>query len=237
VSEINKNESGFSAVEGLLVMLILVVIGAVGYMVYHNNHTSKTVASTTTTPAKAVSKQPSDLSNANVVYSLDGKVQVKLPLNWKVAESSANPSSKQIISNGSEQSACLTEDNSTSCSYEANFTPAGCESSSCDSLWNLQIEKTPDTPAQIIQQEVGDIDPTYVGSQNNNDVNGYPAEYLEYSSPSTDIYYAVTHDGYAAVFTNTQLDNQADTDSSLQTTDSPYINQFESLVNSIKINL
>jgi Tfp pilus assembly protein PilE len=44
MKKIQKNEFGFSAVEVLLVILILVVIGAAGYLVYHNNR--KTVNAT-----------------------------------------------------------------------------------------------------------------------------------------------------------------------------------------------
>jgi hypothetical protein len=56
-----KNEFGFSAVEVLLVILILVVIGGIGYMVYHNDHKTKTVV----TSAKASSqKAPSTTSSS-----------------------------------------------------------------------------------------------------------------------------------------------------------------------------
>jgi uncharacterized protein (UPF0333 family) len=48
MNKIYKNQKGFTAVEGLLIVLILVVIGAVGYMVYHNNHKFKTVSVSTT---------------------------------------------------------------------------------------------------------------------------------------------------------------------------------------------
>jgi hypothetical protein len=48
MNKISKNRKGFSAVEGLLIILILVVIGGVGYMVYHNDHKAKTVSASTT---------------------------------------------------------------------------------------------------------------------------------------------------------------------------------------------
>jgi hypothetical protein len=61
MKKLQKNESGFSAVEVLLAILILVVIGGIGYMVYHNNH--KTVgatnaASTTSIKSTSTSSTP-----------------------------------------------------------------------------------------------------------------------------------------------------------------------------------
>jgi len=52
VGKLQKNQKGFTAVEGLLIVLILVVIGAVGYMVYHNDHKTKTVTTTNTSANK-----------------------------------------------------------------------------------------------------------------------------------------------------------------------------------------
>ncbi len=55
MGKLKNNQKGFTAVEGLLIVLILVVIGAVGYMVYHNDHKAKTTTSISTT---AASKPP-----------------------------------------------------------------------------------------------------------------------------------------------------------------------------------
>jgi hypothetical protein len=57
----NKNESGFSGVELVLVLVIVVLIGVVGWLVYDNHHKS-TVASTnssTSTSAKTPNATPS----------------------------------------------------------------------------------------------------------------------------------------------------------------------------------
>ncbi len=54
MKKLQKNQSGFSAVEVLLVILILVIIGGIGYMVYHNNHKIVNVTSAaSTTPVKS----------------------------------------------------------------------------------------------------------------------------------------------------------------------------------------
>ncbi len=52
-----KNQSGFSVVEGLLVILVLVAIGAVGYYVWHTQaqKTSKTTKNSVTTKTVAAS--------------------------------------------------------------------------------------------------------------------------------------------------------------------------------------
>ena len=57
---IQKNEKGFSAVEALIILVIVVLIGGVGYLIYKNHHKAAaplavTVTKTTTTkPAPAV---------------------------------------------------------------------------------------------------------------------------------------------------------------------------------------
>jgi hypothetical protein len=57
MNKLSKNESGFTAVEGLLIILILAVIGGVGYMVYHNGHKTKTVSATSATTTSTVTKK------------------------------------------------------------------------------------------------------------------------------------------------------------------------------------
>jgi prepilin-type N-terminal cleavage/methylation domain-containing protein len=51
-----QNQKGFSAIELLLVMLIVAVLGFTGYYVYHNQHTAKAVVvktTSTSSPAAA----------------------------------------------------------------------------------------------------------------------------------------------------------------------------------------
>lgn len=49
--KIYKNEKGFSAVEGLLIILVVAVIGFGGYYVWHTQHKAKPTAAITTTSA------------------------------------------------------------------------------------------------------------------------------------------------------------------------------------------
>jgi hypothetical protein len=47
MNKISKNQKGFTAVEGLLIILTLAVIGFGGYYVYHTNHKAKTASVST----------------------------------------------------------------------------------------------------------------------------------------------------------------------------------------------
>ncbi|MBC7546785.1 hypothetical protein H7171_03510 [Candidatus Saccharibacteria bacterium] len=51
-----KNEQGFSVIEGLLAVVVLVVISGVGYSIYHRSHSvaSTGKASTSSSPAATV---------------------------------------------------------------------------------------------------------------------------------------------------------------------------------------
>lgn len=57
MNKVSRNESGFTLIEGLLVILILIVISGIGYMVYHDNHKSKPVSVSTTAGHKTVPTQ------------------------------------------------------------------------------------------------------------------------------------------------------------------------------------
>jgi hypothetical protein len=85
-----KNQSGFTAVEGLLIVLILVVIGSVGYMVYHNNHKTKTASSSntgvTTTSAKAT-QSVNPYAGWQQLCSSSGGLCMKYPSSWKLSGS------------------------------------------------------------------------------------------------------------------------------------------------------
>ena len=58
MSQIRKNEKGFSILEMLIILVVVVAIGAVGYLVYKHEDTKKTV--TTTTSNKITSATPSN---------------------------------------------------------------------------------------------------------------------------------------------------------------------------------
>jgi Tfp pilus assembly protein PilE len=86
MNKTSNNEKGFTLVEGLLIVLILVVIGAVGYMVYHNNHKVKTVSVSTTEGNKTVITKtvstPSPYADWKSYTSSDEGLSFKYPSTW-----------------------------------------------------------------------------------------------------------------------------------------------------------
>ncbi len=87
MGRLRNNQKGFTAVEGLLIVLILVVIGAVGYMVYHNNHKTKTVGTTNTSsnkPATTNTKTPTSSNSSQVFTASSYGFQFTYPQKWSV---------------------------------------------------------------------------------------------------------------------------------------------------------
>lgn len=82
MGKLKNNQSGFGAVEGILVLVIVVLIGVVGYMVYHNHKTkttpavSKTVAKSTT----SAKKTPATNQASSTQYLTVKEFGIKIPL-------------------------------------------------------------------------------------------------------------------------------------------------------------
>jgi len=70
VSKLRKNEKGFTAVETVLVLVVIIIICVVGWLIYKNDHRTKT--STTLSSASAFKS-----------YNTDG-VSFKYPTTWNV---------------------------------------------------------------------------------------------------------------------------------------------------------
>src|ERR1017187_5703637 len=89
MNKIFKNQKGFTAVEGLLIVLTLVVIGAVGYMVYHNDH--KTNNSSINYQSAANNKnnvnQTTDPNTAAIINDIQQSLSAKL----SVESTNSNP--------------------------------------------------------------------------------------------------------------------------------------------------
>jgi uncharacterized protein (UPF0333 family) len=100
MNKIHKNEQGFSAVEFLLVIIIVILVGFAAWYVYHTDHKTKqvTVTSTSSSPAKTTTVG----SNGNTTnplptgtigtkditgtYSYPGQYfSIKYPSSWTVA--------------------------------------------------------------------------------------------------------------------------------------------------------
>lgn len=74
MNKLSKNQKGYTVVEGLLIILILVVIGGVGYMVYHNDHKTKAAPASTTKSGPAITWQTYSNQQAGFTY--------QYPSNW-----------------------------------------------------------------------------------------------------------------------------------------------------------
>jgi hypothetical protein len=87
MGKIRKNETGFSAVEIVLVLVIVGLIGVVGYMVYKNQHKTTAPVATTistkpasTTPAKTAPADP--YAGWKQYCDTDHKTCFKYPADW-----------------------------------------------------------------------------------------------------------------------------------------------------------
>ena len=101
MKKLSKNQKGFTAVETVLVIAILVLIGVVGWLVYKNHHkttTSTTYSSTaktstsssttkTTTPT-TTTKPPANPYAGWKTYTTSDSTSFKYPTNWTLTTSS-----------------------------------------------------------------------------------------------------------------------------------------------------
>ena len=104
MNKISKNQKGFTAVEVLLTILILVVIGAVGYMVYHNEHKPKvtnvsTTKSATSTLTKTITATatPSPYAGWNTYTLPKEKLTFRYPTTWTVENNNFTNSNNEGI--------------------------------------------------------------------------------------------------------------------------------------------
>ena len=107
MGKLRNCQKGFTAVEGLLIVLILVVIGAVGYMVYHNNHKTKTLdASTSATTSSAKSTIANNQKTVPTVSPYAGwntytlpkeKLTFRYPTTWTVENNNFTNSSNDGV--------------------------------------------------------------------------------------------------------------------------------------------
>jgi len=90
MGKIRKNEAGFSAVEILIVLVVVALIGGVGYFVYKNQYKAKTatvVPNNTSPVATSPTTQTTDTYTGWKQYCDPLKVGcLKYPTDWKVVE-------------------------------------------------------------------------------------------------------------------------------------------------------
>jgi hypothetical protein len=90
MNKTSKNETGFSIVEAVLVLVVIVLIGVVGYMVYKNHHKTTTVNPISSSATKAVTSTNTTTTNTTTPISLaSGSVTLDIPNSWvKTSQSS-----------------------------------------------------------------------------------------------------------------------------------------------------
>lgn len=250
MGKIRKNEAGFSAVEFVLVLVIVGLIGVVGFLVYKNQHKTTTPVSGTT---KSTSPTSSTKSEGQVISTVDKKIQVTIPDTWHVRVSSSNANGEQVISvntdthlcdkynpsNCSAIAPCLDTDDTVSCAYVAEFQPKALDPQT-DQVWGLTVEKSDMTNAQASEQLLGELSPDNTLDKNSNKINGYEAFYVKVKSTGSDsyvdIHYFVTYKGYLIHFSNRVIENNTSVNP-VHHDYSAYSSDFSKIVNSLKLNI
>jgi|GEM_PF-2696059 hypothetical protein len=245
MKKLRSNEAGFSVIELVLIIVIVVLIGISGWLVYKIHNKSKTAATNIKTTTTSIPKTIS----STIVSTVDGKVSIKLPNDWEVSSQYLN-NNAPIINLATSTNGCININDPNPCTYETGFLPKtivdGIYGSITDpsspvgnDSWTLEVEKTQWTMAEAIN-EVGGFSAADTIAENNIPINGYSAHYIEgyYGPPITKqsvfAFYVIEHDGYLAVF-----DEHIQPDGSQTnpiTSDSIFNSEFTSIAQSIKFN-
>ncbi len=216
---INKNQTGFSVIEALLVVVIIIAIGGVGFFVWHSKQTAdKTLAPTNSASPKfknnAKSKTTSSkttVSASKLVSLASGNVTLSMPSDW--VETSAPNSSCDGGSIGST-AVCVSGGNVV-------VTPSSLNTPNNPfSGVNLSVFKHNDssTAEQWLSNVYGGFNDTTNPKsidESSESINGYNAFSYEsqFVADSTtpnqhflEVYYVIVHDSYAVVVTS-QVEN------------------------------
>jgi len=131
VGELQNDQKGFSAVEVMLVLVILTLVGAVGVLVAknHNKTTTASTASTTkaTTPTTAKTTTPGPYAGWQTYTATLEPVSFKYPKDWTVAtgnDAPINQSDNQFIRLNAPQRAIDGVDYQFSFTFQIH-TPTG----------------------------------------------------------------------------------------------------------------
>jgi cytoskeletal protein RodZ len=118
-----RNQRGFGAVEGLLILVIVGLIGFIGWYVYHamkrtNNTYNTTTTSTSNLPkfsTKAKTSKTTDITaDWATIKSPDGSFSFKAPMTWVslTCDKSGGSASTVYIASGQSYLAACQSDNS-----------------------------------------------------------------------------------------------------------------------------
>lgn len=100
MGKLKNNQKGFSAIEAIMLVVIVALIGAVGWMVYKDRHKT-TVTTTTTQPTKTSSTPTSQQPTANTTTYTDSSklFTISYPTSWAVDESAINAETPYPLAN------------------------------------------------------------------------------------------------------------------------------------------
>ncbi|HET9098250.1 MAG TPA: hypothetical protein VFN51_01390 [Candidatus Saccharimonadales bacterium] len=191
--KVSNNQKGFTAVEGLILLFILIIIGAVGYMVYHDDHKTKT-ATVSTTAAKtstATSSKTQKQATTKTYTDSSKTYTLSYPTSWTESEQ------------GTGDLVGVTYnllDTTSGIFIPPNTSPISTNPSVPNSI-HVTAFKTTDIKGLLSQYVTGDGNTT----PQQLTINGYQAYYQKDTSTSssngyTDDDYAVTNNGVSVVF-------------------------------------
>jgi Tfp pilus assembly major pilin PilA len=193
VGKIRKNETGFSVVEVVLVLVIVCLISAVGWLVYKNhNKTNNSTVTANATKANTSAQTKNSQAPATKTYSDQSKTfTVQYPASWTTGELKPGNAAYSV-------NADLLD------AMEMDFIPSNAPSvnskSPSPNLVRVIAFKSNDAQAILSAYVTGDGNT----SPQNLTVNGYKAMYQQSGSASsltyTDDAYAVTNNGVTVLF-------------------------------------
>jgi hypothetical protein len=168
MGKLRNNEKGFGAIEGLLIVAVVVLLGIVGYMVYKNHNkattnNSTTTASTTTTPAKTTTTQPVDPYAGWQSYS-DSHMSFKYPSGWQAGAGADKYAAVSVTatSPGFATTSMTTADNpgapvTLSLQLSTNSSTVYCSNDPCKvtAVAPLSNAQLPNTVLAVVNQTSG----------------------------------------------------------------------------------
>lgn len=192
MNKIKKNESGFSVVEALLI-IILVVIGAVGYMVYHNDNKSKVVSANNTAKTSINNTSKASTTTTTNPYSgwstytdTSGWFTLKYPSDWTNNTAQAG----STVTEGPSQTQTTLTSNG-----QGNLGPT-----SLGQANNNFLIVTSDTYTGLPQSYIDSNNSSTTGDKDLT-INGYQAHYGVGTNDGGDTYgtYEVFNNGKVAI--------------------------------------
>ena len=89
-----KNQKGFSAIEGLLILLIVGIIGFAGWHVWQNRSVDSSQSPAHTTPSASNTPKPDIYAGWNTYKSPTEGFSVKYPADWTIITGTSNSEGK-----------------------------------------------------------------------------------------------------------------------------------------------